>query len=458
MAFINDLNINITLATRPLTVQGFSRPLILGKRTAPHALIGHYGEYSDLTSMVTAGFTSDDPEYKMAAKIFGQTPRLADIAVHICDDGASAPASVTGSVNLSLGHDWSLDSEKFAIRVNGGIEKIITLDSACADITEVLTEINDGFTTAGINALVEAVASGNNVKIQTKTSGADKSIVLDDETGALATLGIAEGTYVGGSVGSIATALDTLIQTRNNWYGLFITERDNASLHAAGDWALGNEKFFVGCSADPAALDGRNNIREAYLIHNDAANFPEAAWAGMCFPQAIGTITWKWKTPTGVVASNFNLTELGTIRAGNGQTLSERSGVVYADEGITTGGEYIDVVMSRDYVKARLGEAIFATQIRSPKVPFDNSGAAMLEAPMRDVFRQCGKQTIIAKAVSEADKKKSDEGEYMYTVTIPERSEVPDNDRAARKWSGIEFGFTIAGAVHAVDVSGTITI
>jgi hypothetical protein len=74
------------------------------------------------------------------------------------------------------------------------------------------------------------------------------------------------------------------------------------------------------------------------------------------------------------------------------------------------------------------------------------------------VFRQAGKDGIIAKAVSEDDKAYSDEGEYMYTVTVPQRSEVPENDRAARTWSGIEFDFTIAGAVHAVGISGTITV
>lgn len=345
MAYINDLNIQISLATKPLTVQGFSTLLILGKQTSPNNLIGHYGEYSDLASMVAAGFTANDDEYKMASLIFGQSPRPEKIAVHI--------------------HDSSVD--------------------------------------------------------------------IDD-------------------------ALNTLIGSYNDWYGLLITSRNADDLHTAGDWALGNEKLFIGCADSPSALTGRNNIREAYLIHNDASNFPEAAWAGMCFPQAIGSITWKWKTPTGVSASNFNMTQLNAIRTGKGQTLSERNGVVYADEGITTGGEYIDVIMSRDYIKARLGEALFALNIRSDKIPFDNTGAAMMESVIRDVLRQAGKQGIIAKAVSEADKKLSDEGEYMYTVTIPERSEVPANDRAARRWTGIEFTFVLAGAVHAAEISGTITI
>lgn len=345
MAYINDLNIQITLATKPLTLQGFSRILILGNRTSPNNLIGHYGVYSDLASMVAAGFSNSDPEYKMAALIFAQSPCPSDIAVHI--------------------------------------------HSAAVDI--------------------------------------------DD-------------------------ALDTLILTHNDWYGLLITSRDVDDLHTAGTWALGNEKLFIGCTDSIDALTGRNNIREAYLIHDKATDYPEAAWAGMCFPQPIGSITWKWKSPTGVVASNFTLTQLNAIRSNKGQTFSERNGVVYSDEGITTGGEYIDVIMSRDYIKARLGESLFALQTRIGKIPFDDTGGAMIESAIREVLRQAGKQGIIAKAVSEADKKLSDEGEYMFTVYVPPRSEVPENDRAQRKWSGITFSFTLAGAVHITQVSGTITI
>jgi hypothetical protein len=267
MSYINDLDIQISLETKPITQEGFDKLLILGKRATPDDLIGHYGEYDGVDAMVAAGFTSDDDEYKMAALIFAQSPCPSEITVHV--------------------HDGSV---------------------------------------------------------------------------------------------AIGTALDTLKASHGDWYGLLITSRTADDLHAAGTWALANEKLFIGCAAAVAALTGRNNIREAYLIHDGAAAFPEAAWAGLCFPQDIGSITWKWKSPTGVVASGFTLTELNAIRAAKGQTFSKRSGVVYSDNGITTGGEFIDVIMSRDYIKARLGEAIFALQVKVKKIPFDDSGAAMLES------------------------------------------------------------------------------
>jgi len=343
--YINDLNINISLQTQPLAQQGFGMPLSLGHRTAPSGLIGDYGEFSDPASMVAAGFTVDDPEYKMAALMFAQSPCPEKIAVYVRD--------------------------------------------------------------------------------------------AED---------------------SISASLAELVESHNDWYALLITERAKADLQEAGTWAMANEKIFFGCTTDVTALDGRNNIREAYLIHSDAASFPEAAWVGLCLPQDIGSITWKWKRPTGVIASTFDLTTLAAIRAGKGQTMSSRSGVVYTDEGITTGGEYIDIIQSRDYLKARLGEELFNLQVKSGKVPFDNTGFARVEAVIRSVFKQAGKQGIIARVVDEADKEYSDEGVYMYTLSVPRRADIPANDRAARKLTGVSFQLVIAGAVHNIAVSGVITV
>jgi len=343
--YINDLDIQITLATKPLTQAGFSKILILGERAAPSDLISRYEEFSEPSQMLAAGFKPTDPEYIMASLVFGQSPSPSEVAVYVYDKSAKT-----------------------------------------------------------------------------------------------------------------ADALSELCQKHNDWYGLLVASRKIADQHAAGDFALGNEKMFIGCSDKVAILDKRNNKREAYLIHNEADKYPEAAWAGLCFPPTPGSITWKYQCPTGVNESNFDLKTLNEIRKNNGQTLSKRSGVVYSDEGITTGGEYIDVIMSRDFVKARLSEAIFGLKIRNGKIPFDETGAAMLEDAIRGVLHTAGGAGIIAGAVSEEDQKLSDNGDYMYMVNVPSRSEVPQNDRASRNWSGITFEFVIAGAVHSASIKGTINV
>jgi hypothetical protein len=250
-----------------------------------------------------------------------------------------------------------------------------------------------------------------------------------------------------------------LAQTHNDWYALLITESDKESLHEAGDFTMSRQKLFFGCTDDITALHNRNNNREAYMIQNTNGGLPyDGAWVGKCLPYQIGSITWKYKVPTGVLASNFDTTELKLIRDSHGQTFTEQSGIIHSNEGITTGGEYIDNMMSRDFVQARLEEALFGLLIRSNKVAFDNTGLDSIEATMREVFQLCGRQGIIAQVGDEKDMEKSDEGIYMYQVWVPSRSEISTNDRAARKASGIRFSFTVAGAVHGVEVNGVIEV
>jgi hypothetical protein len=49
MSFINDLNIQISLSTLPITQQGFGLPLVTGERANTSPLCKKYAEYADLT-------------------------------------------------------------------------------------------------------------------------------------------------------------------------------------------------------------------------------------------------------------------------------------------------------------------------------------------------------------------------------------------------------------------------
>lgn len=270
------------------------------------------------------------------------------------------------------------------------------------------------------------------------------------------------GVYIRDASEDIKTVMNSVFAAYSH-YVILTTDRVLANLQSFGDVTLSNERLFVGGYTSEDILTDRSNIREAYLIHDKAATkYYEAAWVGRCLPYDIGKITWKWQCPEGVAASSFTLTELKAIRAANGQSFSKRSGYVYADNGITTGGQFIDVIMARDYVKAMLSDDIFALNIKraaeGEKVPMDDTGGAQIESTIRERFRKCGKQGIIAKAESEDDLEKSDEGEYMFTVSVPQRSELEDEDRADRNWAGITFKFTVAGAVHGTEISGVIEV
>jgi hypothetical protein len=50
------------------------------------------------------------------------------------------------------------------------------------------------------------------------------------------------------------------------------------------------------------------------------------------------------------------------------------------------------------------------------------------------------------------------DGNGMWSVTAPKRSEIAANTIAARVLPDVEFEFTLAGAIHSVVVRGVISV
>lgn len=261
----------------------------------------------------------------------------------------------------------------------------------------------------------------------------------------------ASGTYV--------SALTALRETDDAWYTICIDSREKADLQAVGAWANSNRKFFFGGTDDITALDSRNVDREAYLIHDNAdTDFPECAWVGRVIPLDPGSATWKWKQLSGQNASTFTSSQLTAIRADDGQALQEQAGVIFTNEGITTSGEYIDIIHGQDWVEDQIYIGLLRLFLTNDKIPYDDNGIAQVEGVLRDVLKRAGDNGIIAAAVSEDDLEISDDKVYIYTVTVPQRSDTAVNDRATRTLRDIKFVYTTAGAIHKTIVTGKITV
>jgi hypothetical protein len=93
-------------------------------------------------------------------------------------------------------------------------------------------------------------------------------------------------------------------------------------------------------------------------------------------------------------------------------------------------------------------EAVFRLLATNPKIPYTDAGIAMVVAEVDKVLKQAFKQGIIA----------DENGEPLYTITVPKRADIPANTKAQRILSDIEWTATIAGAVEKVEIKGTLAI
>lgn len=449
MAYIKDIIINIVRATKALMLAGFGRMLILGE-TAPYYLLtsGTGNAGLKLTAKtrgtVYVNVVFEDPEAN------GQT-----LSVTRSGEGTlGSPYLIT----ISLATNGSGTITSTASAVKAAIE---AYNNAASLMTVAL--VGDG---TGVMLAIDSAPLADPGRYHEFSQLIDVTAFysVDDPEYKMAAAAFAQSPapsliaiYSRDTGASIPATLNTIVASvSNSWYGLLINNRTKAEIQAAGTWASANKKLFLGCTDDVTTLDDRNNDYEAIIIHDRPLDYPDAAAFGQNLAKAPGSITWKWKTLAGQLPCGFDTTTLNTIRTKHGIALTEYAGITILNEGTVTSGEFIDVIMGMDWVASEIEARLFKLFIDNDKVSLDNDGIAQVKSVVLSVMIDAGRALIIAAAVSDDELKRSPDGKYLYTVTVPQRDDISANDRAQRLLPNVDFTMELAGAIHKVNVSGRV--
>lgn len=255
-----------------------------------------------------------------------------------------------------------------------------------------------------------------------------------------------------------ADALAAIELIDNDWYGLAVTTRAQADIEAIAAHIEARRKIFIAASADapvkdPGAVDDVASslvtsafARTALMFHNQAATvYPDAAWLGLMLPTDPGAATWKFKTLNGIPADVLTTTELNAVLDKNANVYTQVGGVNITQEGTMAEPEFIDVIHFVDWLQARMTERIFGALVNQDKLPYTNAGITAVESLIREQLDIGVERGGIA-------------AEPEFTVTVPDVLETDSADRAARLLRDITFNARLAGAIHKVEVRGTVVV
>ena len=176
--------------------------------------------------------------------------------------------------------------------------------------------------------------------------------------------------------------------------------------------------------------------------------FPEAAVVGATAGYEAGSITYKNMILKGVTAQDFTDAEIEAIHDKNAITILKKAGDIVTSEGICSSGEYVDIIDSMDYILEQIEFQSQSLLNRVGKLSYDNTGISQLEAVVVSVLKDAANNGMIAI---------NDEGDYDYTVNFLPRSECSPADVSTRHYSGGNFSFVLAGAIHTARINGTIS-
>ncbi len=271
------------------------------------------------------------------------------------------------------------------------------------------------------------------------------------------------------SAATLQTSLSALEDAFNGWYGLALASRSSALQNAAAEWVESSgRKILALATSDPRAIgeaaipgagnnpeiaatlksDGRE--RSFILFHEGAGSatdedWPEVAWLARQLATTPGAQTWMFKSLSGPTPSALTDTQSLAARNGNVNTYETIGGVSITREGRMASGEYIDVIVGMDWLKARLTERIYSRLVNLPKVPYTDAGVAIFEAEIKAQLDAAVRSGVLA-------------GDPKPTISVPRVRDVSAQDRANRLLPDIRFVATLAGAVHSVTINGVVSV
>jgi hypothetical protein len=273
------------------------------------------------------------------------------------------------------------------------------------------------------------------------------------------TIGFIVAPYV--SSGSIVTRLNDILNVTRAWYALIVTDRTPSVVESVADWAESQTIIFGTASNNATIINveegvdmssiawyvqNQGYIRTFVLYHQDADDeYPEAAWFGKVLPLDPGSETWKFKTLAGVAYSDLSTTQSNNALNKNANTYEYIGNVGITQNGTSGQGEFLDIVRGVDWLKSTIQTYVYRTLVTLPKVPYTDAGIAAIQAQVQRALQQGIDNNFIA-------------NDPAPIVTVPLAANVPSVDKANRILKNVKFTATLAGAIHAVRITGVVTV
>lgn len=427
---LDDLvKIDISLSGAVPTQASFDT-ILIAAQTVPGTFTNRVRLYSSLDEMTSAGFLVTDPAYLCAQKLQMQGAEKWKIGRR-----ANKGTQIVKFTVLS-----AVEGELFTI-TRGSTELTYTAP-ATPTTSSVATAIAALFTGAST-----ATAAGAVVTVTTAAAG-----TLLDYSAWSDNLAFQDATVDPGLAADLA-AINT---EDSDWYGLALDSASQREIEAAAPWVEANRKLFVPNTSDTANMDPGSSTDvlakvalAAYartggplVSKKRLLAYSGPAWMAWAFGNDPGSDTWKFATLRGVDADTFTSGERAAILAKKGNLYLVVSGLPMVEEGWSGSGEWLDVTRGIDWLRARLQFRGFYLFKNSKKIPFTDAGGDRVGLEVRGALQEGADVGLLDGA--------------SISVTIPKVASIPAPDRAARKFRKIKFSARLQGAIHSLEIDGSV--
>lgn len=447
MSELNDIiQVVISRETQAISITSFGTAAIISEfltsKTTP--AFDRYREYASTDEMVAEGWLTTDPEYKAANILFSQSPKVDKVLIGRIDkDDASLTAGLTAIQIASA--DW------YAWDIVATASGKIVFNADFVSLNEIIVTVN-GTAVTMVPFNTDHDTTMNDIITQIEADIANSTVILDPDDVNNRTLLI----EVFGGI----TALEAVVTLGASQPIAAVTFDISADVKECAAWNETQKKIFFYASSEDGILDAGSTTDLVYLMKNLAydrtvsiyhpdsqegstPSWIEAGIPGEALPFDPGSQTWAYKTISGVVSYGLTSSQRAAALGKNCNIYTVTAGVNVTEEGKVASGEYIDIIRGLDWLESTLQTNVFANLVNKRKIPFTDEGAATVETAVKAALSEGVENTLIAPG---------------FIVTMPKIADVSAANKLARNLPDVKFTAILQGAIHSVEIDGTVTV
>lgn len=505
--------VDIDIATPIVDDTSFDNLLIMGPAPKGENNAPDVGVFASLGEVEDAGFITSgsgaDPVGVAARVAFSQSPAPTQvyIAVQKLTAGAVAAATTIQDTNSAIIQNVGVkeDLTGCSIAFSKESRKItVTLEAAASSVKntgliDALTAlVEQGYTVSVDGTAIETVTDVKKLPVfktvAAMTAGSDDvafavvvskegandvsyAVVVSypDPAAMTAVADLEEDEPLDSPESELEAPAVTIARAlgTSGWYVLCTAGVDPALYEDIAAYVETQEKMFCytemgffGAGEDGAneptvgnvyfrtcGIYGRETTDQADEDVPEANWYMNVAWVAKWLNYESGSETSAFKVLASVYPSALNSTEMKALADASlnyfitvGSKNISMNGKVMADE-------WADIIRFRDWLKNDMQVRVVNLFVTRPKVPYTDSGIALVQNQMIASLKSG--QDVGGIAEDEFD----EDGETIpgYTTSVPLAASLSASEKASRKLTKCKFKARLAGAIHFAEITGSLT-
>jgi hypothetical protein len=426
------VRVTSTVTDKSPTRASFGTPMLAGRHTA---WIDRVRDYAEASEMLDDGFTTSSPLYNMALALKAQDPAPPQFKV------GRLGLPYTQTIRLFP----TVTTEGYVYTFTIGPSTITYTVLAAATIATICT---------ALELLVEAVTGIASTATATYVEAVSDVGALNPYSWSYG-LNVIDMTVNPG----VETDLAAIAEEDNDWYGLALDCNSDAIVKAAALWTEANGKQFVYQSGDWDIADAGQTTdlatdmvalgyhRSMLIWHRfiGGTEWAAVAWLSVMLGDDPGAATPAFKSLAGISTDTLRTGEFNAIQAKNGNTYDRRHGANITFEGRAASGRFFDIPRFVDWQDEQIRVDLYQQLINARKVGMTKAGLASIQ--------MTGEASLV-KGINAGGISQDVAPEFI----VPDITEVPISERAARRVTNIKYRYRLSGALHGLTVDGTISV